>query len=217
MSGGRALPLQNRVDPFGAVQVSSARGALMGNRGCLHDAHKRLGRRRWTTKSWITCTLEADGWRREIMAPGCYTELFFLDEVTSLAAGHRPCWQCRRVSYDNFVAAASSCLQVATGNRLRATDLDAVLHAERVTDVSSRHLQDAFEAPDGAMLTDEVASSAWLKWRGMLHLWSFEGYVRAEPIRPEPMRVLTPPSIVEILRAGYLPEIHVSADGQAVR
>lgn len=97
------MPLQNRVTPFGEIVASEARGTLMGNRGCLHDEHRNLGRRRWTTKSWVTCLLSFGGRRRELMRPGYYTELFFLDEATALAAGHRPCAECRREAFRRFV------------------------------------------------------------------------------------------------------------------
>ena len=90
------MPLQNRVDPWGGLQAVSERGAWMGNRGCLHDAGKRLGASRWTRKQWVICKLEFNGRQRELMAPGKYTELFFLDEATALSAGHRPCNTCRR-------------------------------------------------------------------------------------------------------------------------
>ena len=96
------MPLQNRVTPFGEIVVSAARGTLMGNRGCLHDAERRLTGRRWTTRAWVTCALSFNGRRRQLMTPGFYTELFFLDEATALAAGHRPCAECRRSAYRAF-------------------------------------------------------------------------------------------------------------------
>src|SRR5688500_15168681 len=98
------MPLQNRVTPFGEIEAAPARGLFMGNRGILHDANQQLGRARWRHKSWVTCLLSFKDRRREVMAPRRYTELFFCDEAVALAAGHRPCAECRREDYERFRA-----------------------------------------------------------------------------------------------------------------
>src|SRR4051794_26424644 len=95
------MPRQNRVTPSGDIITTPERGTLMGNRGVLHDADARIVRR-WQGKRWIACVLEFKGRWRPVMAPGRYTELFFLDEATALAAGHRPCAECRRRRFDEF-------------------------------------------------------------------------------------------------------------------
>jgi len=118
------VALQNRVTPFGEIVATPARGLSMGNRGILHDDRRRLGRRRWTHKAWICCVTEFRGRRRQVMAPGRYTELFFLDEAVALAAGHRPCFECRRAAANAFAA--------CWGGEPRAPDMDRVLHAERL-------------------------------------------------------------------------------------
>ena len=124
------MPLQNRVTPFGEIVSSPARGLLMGNRGILHNDDRRLGTARWQHPHWVACRLEFRGRRQEVMRPGAYTQLFFLDEAVALAAGHRPCAHCRRADYEAFVSA----WMAATGraDRPRAAELDWQLHRERV-------------------------------------------------------------------------------------
>src|SRR5512146_245181 len=125
------MPLQNRVDPYGKLHAVAARGAWMGNRGILHDDARRIVAP-WRLKRWITCTLIFRGRQREVFAPRRYSELFFLDEATSFAAGHRPCAECRRERYNEFRAAWSA---ANTGDLLKqkagADEIDRVLHAER--------------------------------------------------------------------------------------
>jgi hypothetical protein len=99
------MPLQNRVNPYGEIVANASRGAWMGNRGCLHGANRQLTSKRWTRKAWVICELSFHGRHRDVMAPGSYTELFFLDEATALAAGHRPCGTCRKAASKDFVAA----------------------------------------------------------------------------------------------------------------
>src|SRR5205814_2777553 len=125
------MPLQNRVTPFGEIVAVPARGTFMGNRGRLHDAQQRLTRSRWHLKAWIICVLEFEGRHRTVMAPNRYTELFFLDEATALAAGHRPCFECQRRRYNEFRAAW------AAGNLhgpspVTAGEIDERLHADRL-------------------------------------------------------------------------------------
>lgn len=205
------MPLQNRVTPFGEIVAHPVRGMFMGNRGILHDSGRRLHpTRRWTHKAWICCLCDFKGRRRTPMTPGRYTELFFLDEATALAAGHRPCFECRRADAKRFAAAW------AQGNGASpppAKAIDAVLHAERL-DGKARRLHPLPAAsetlPDGTMVAAE--DRAWLVSGGRLLRWSFEGYGAAAGIFPAP-KLLTPPSIVRTLAAGYRPALHPSARG----
>jgi len=192
-------PLQNRVDPYGELFATSARGALMGNRGGrFHRWDRTLGRRRWVSKQWIACLCAFKGRRRAVWGEG-YTELFFLDEVTALAAGHRPCFECRRAEAETFR------LAFATGARPSAPSIDAILHRERLDRGAKRLWETPIERlPDGAMIERDGRAFA-LRGDAILP-WSFEGYdaPRSRP-RAGLARVLTPPSIVRALCAGYSP------------
>ena len=211
------LPLQNRVDPFGEIHAVPTRGTLMGNRGgCLHDNRRQLGRRRWISRHWIACVLVFKGRQRTIMTPGRYTELFFLDEATALAAGHRPCFECRWQEARAFATAwayAFGLLQPP-----RADAMDVRFHAERLvstrTSASSSRVHPA-ELPNGAMVTfptDESDRSAWLVQDGKLWRWSFAGYSLAMPVAAvKEAELITAPAIVAALAAGYRPHIHASA------
>lgn len=208
------MTLQNRVDSFGNIVGIAARGTMMGNRGRLHDANRRLGKRRWATKAWICCLLQFGGRQRRVMAPDRYTELFFLDEATALAAGHRPCYECRRRDYRAFMDAWARAHEL--DQPPRAGTVDAMLHAERTMTGGSRALTDARPTllPDGTMiLLPGDDTTPWLIWRGQLHPWSFEGYGGAIALPRATVRVLTPPSTVGALGAGYLPIVHPSANG----
>lgn len=179
----------------------------MGNRGgCFHDDNKALLRRRWVSRRWICCVLAFKGRHREVMTPRRYTELFFLDEATALAAGHRPCAECRRQDFNRFVAAWRTAQGVPAKRRLTASDLDRVLHAERLGPDRAKGNYEAPVAtlPDGVMVVRAADPSlAWLLWRGALHLWAPEGYGRREPVREEVVQVLTPRSTVAAIAAGY--------------
>ena len=210
-------PLQNRVDPFGEIHAVPTRGTLMGNRGgCLHDPRRQLGRRRWVSRHWIACELAFNGRHRTVMTPGRYTELFFLDEATALAAGHRPCFECRWQEARAF-ATAWACA-FAPSQPPRADAMDGRLHAERLVStrasVSFPRVRPA-ELPNGAMVTfptDENDRSAWLVQDGKLWRWSFAGYSLAMPVTAvKEAKLLTAPAIVATLAAGYRPRIHASA------
>src|SRR5437870_9465633 len=122
------MPLQNRATPLGDLVADPARGLVYGNRGCLHDETGRI-RRNYNGRRWIACRLRFRGWRRaRLMQPGRFTELFFLDEATAFASGHRPCALCRREDYRRFVAAWSELHPGQTG----ADAIDAELHGERL-------------------------------------------------------------------------------------
>jgi len=210
------MPLQNRVTPFGKIVASPARGDFMGNRGILHDDKRRLGSPRWRTRAWITCVLE---WkeRRAVMTPGSYTELFFLDEATACAAGHRPCALCRRKDYNRFVVAWRSANGMTAGTRVPASDIDARLHAERVVPRSRKKVTFAApldRLPDGTIVSlADAPSEALLVLGDALLPWSLAGY--GSPIRkPQGTAVvLTPFSTVAGFEAGYRPHFHRSARG----
>jgi hypothetical protein len=193
----RPSPLQNRVAPDGALHAVAERGMLMGNRGGrLHGPDSRLGRRRWASRAWICCEIAFRDRRRTVMGAG-YTELFFLDEATALAAGHRPCFECRRAEARAFAAALSGAPQ-------RAPEIDRLLHADRL---GPRQETDPAGLPVGAMAA--VDGAAFLILDGRSLRWSFAGYGPPAPLPPRAV-LLTPPATVGALRAGYRPRLHDS-------
>jgi hypothetical protein len=202
------MPLQNRVDPFGELCAVPARGLFFGNRGGrIHDHDRGLTRRRWTSRAWICCRLAFKGRHREVWG-NSYTEFFFLDEPTALAAGHRPCFECRRADAVAFAAAW------ARAHRLdalpRAGEMDAVLHAQRLDGRSKRrHRVPLDDLPDGAVIAQDERAFA-VRGDALLP-WSFAGYGSRRP-RPRGMAVdlLTPPATVAALSAGYRPHWHPS-------
>lgn len=200
------MPLQNRVSPFGELFASSARGTLMGNRGGrLHDDAKKLTARRWTSKQWICCKLAFNNRHRKVWG-NSYTELFFLDEVTAFAAGHRPCFECRRKDADRFAALFSG-----NSERAIAGAMDDVLHAERLDGKVKRLHRMAVDAlPDGAMIALNGQAFA-LRGNRMLP-WTPAGY-GAPQSRPRgaDVDVLTPPAMLAVLARGYVPLWHASA------
>lgn len=192
-------PLQNRVDPFGDLHAVAARGALMGNRGGrLHRDDRTLGPRGWTSKRWIACRCAFRGRRREVWGDG-YTELFFLDEPTALAAGHRPCFECRHEAAKAFLGAFPG----APGN---ADAMDAALHGERLAGRRKRVWWSRLaDLPNGAMVALDGRPHA-LRASGLLP-WSFAGY--GSPVARDARRevdVLTPRSSVLAIAAGYQPQ-----------
>jgi hypothetical protein len=211
------MPLQNRVTPEGHIVATSHRGLMMGNRGgAFHLPDRTLGPRRWATRQWIACVLEFKRRHREVMQPNRYTELFFLDEATALAAGHRPCFECRRADADRF-AELWARTQGKVG-RERAPAMDEVLHAERV----DRHRgKVTFRArrgdiPSGAFVRyakDGDGARPYLVVGDNLLAWHPSGYTSL--VMPseigEVVEVLTPRSIVAVLSAGYRPALHPSA------
>jgi hypothetical protein len=203
------VPLQNRVTPTGAVVADAGRGLMMGNRGCLHGQGRTLGVSRWRSKLWICCVLDWKGVRRDPMPPGRWTALFFTDEATALAAGHRPCAYCRRRDFLDFAEA----WRAARGSARRpwAAEMDAVLHGERV-DRRRRQITHPMPrrgAPDGTMV--RVGGTIGLLLGGRVRPWSFPGYGRPVPLPPGPIEILTPPSIVAAIAAGYRPLVHPTA------
>jgi len=207
----RTGPLQNRVTPYGELVAAPERGTLFGNRGGrLHRDDRSLGRARWRSKSWIACLLAFKGRHRTVFGAG-YTELFFLDEATALAAGHRPCAECRRADFNRFAAAWA---RAHGTERPRAPEMDAGLHHERCAVVGRDALPEVEIATlaDGAMIERDGAPHLVLG--GRLLPWSHAGY---GPGRPRPaggtVRLITPPALAAALAAGYRPALHASASG----
>jgi hypothetical protein len=203
------MPLQNRVTPTGDIIATAHRGLFTGNRGIIHDpATKTLLTRRWASRAWLTCVCEFRGRRREVMGGRSWTELFFLDEATALAAGHRPCFFCRRDDAIRFRAA----WEVGNGvRRILARDIDAVLHRERLSGGKKRlHAltMPLEELPDGAMVQEGNESFLVVRGRGLS--WSPAGYRKTQDA-PQDAMLLTPPSTLRALSAGYRPVLHPSA------
>jgi hypothetical protein len=200
------MSLQNRVDPFGALFASRARGTLMGNRGGrFHTDDQNLTGRRWASRQWICCVLEFKNRQRDVWGR-YYTELFFLDEVTGFAAGHRPCFECRRKDAERFATSFS-------GKTMRASapSMDEVLHAERLNGKAKRmHRRKLDTLPDGAMVVFDGESLA-VRGKRLLR-WTPSGYAGSKPRqRGIEVDVLTPPSILAVLARGYAPIWHPSA------
>jgi hypothetical protein len=203
------MPLQNRVTPSGEIIADPHRGLFTGNRGIIHDpATRTLLKKRWSGPAWITCLCEFRGWRRPVMGRRSWTELFFLDEATAFAAGHRPCFFCRRDDANRFRAAWELGNGVAN---VRARDMDTVLHRERL-DRGEKRLHPLpvpiEKLPDGAMV--QAGATYFLIARGRLMRWTMAGYREAS--RPiEQAMLLTPPSTLRALGAGYRLVLHPSA------
>ena len=199
-------PLQNRVTPFGDIVAIPQRGTFIGNRGIIHDpATKTLLGRRWTTKAWLVCVLHYKGRRREVMKRRSWTELFFLDEAIALAAGHRPCFFCRRQSAEAFRAAWAT---GRGGSVPLVHEMDAQLHTERLA--CGRKRVHAIpgpvgKLPDGAVIS--AAGAAFTIARGHAFRWTEEGYRAAQQF-PRADGLLTPPSTLLAMRAGYRPVLH---------
>jgi len=214
------MPLQNRVDPFGAIHAVPERGLFTGNRGIIHDpATRTLLRKRWALQAWIICACQFRNVRRQPMGrnrPGGkagWTELFFLDEVTALAAGHRPCFFCRRERADDFVRRFGEASGIAEP---RAPMVDKRLHKERLAPGGKPPVvkpEDLAALPDGAMVAD--GGTAYALREGKALRWSFAGYGEASRPRDlarRPLRLLTPATTLSVLRHGYAPVWHPSAE-----
>ncbi|WP_223976344.1 hypothetical protein [Bradyrhizobium sp. RD5-C2] len=202
------MPLQNRVTPTGDIVATDHRGTFTGNRGIIHDpATRTLLNKRWSSPAWLTCVCEFRGRRRKVMTRQSWTELFFLDEATAFAAGHRPCFYCRRDDAKRF----RSRWEEGNGTSdLSAKAMDAVLHAERL-DRGKKRLHPLpmpiDELPSGTMV--RANGESYLVAGGKTLRWSFAGYERADVAAPAIL--LTPPSTVRAFQAGYRPVLHPSA------
>jgi len=199
------MPLQNRVTPFGEIVAIAQRGLFTGNRGIIHDpATKTLLKRRWASKAWLICSCEYKGRRRDVMAGRSWTELFFLDEAVALAAGHRPCFTCRREAAERFRNAWAAGRDEP---RPSAASIDAVLHQERLDHGRKRiHpiTRPLAALPDGTMVVS--AGSAFTLVAGQAFRWAPDGYAPPERLHHAD-GLLTPPSTVRALAAGYRPVI----------
>jgi hypothetical protein len=202
------MPLQNRVTPFGEVVADPHRGLFTGNRGIIHDpATRTLLRKRWSNPAWLICVCEFRGRRRKVMGGRSWTELFFLDEATAFAAGHRPCFYCRRDDANRF----RSCWEEGNGVAgLLAPDIDAVLHRERFASGKKLHAlpSPVDRLPDGAMVA--LDGEAFLVVKGSRLRWTFAGY-RKTTAQVGGAMLLTPPSTLRALASGYRPALHPSA------
>ncbi len=210
------MPLQNRVTPFSELVADPAHGLVYGNRGCLHDAHGAI-KRRYGVRRWISCRLEFRGWQRErLLQPGKFTELFFLDEATAFAAGHRPCALCRHEDYRAFTTLWQ---RLHRDDEPGADALDARLHDERIDPLTrgQRRYEAALETqPVGAFVLHDGAP--FLVLEETLLRWTPAGYESPMARSRRRVTVLTPPSLVEVLRAGWqgvVPLVHPSAAGRA--
>jgi hypothetical protein len=196
--------------PDGLIVATPERGTMMGNRGgCFHRDDKTLLGREWASRQWICCELGFKGRRRRLMQPGRYTELFFLDEATALSAGHRPCFECRRAEALEFARLWQ--LTRKGHGRAKASEMDAVLHKERLDAAGNKRAcwRRVADLPAGALV--RMAGEAFLLLPRRLLRWSPGGYSSAiSP--PDEVEVLTPPSMIAVLAAGYAPRLHDSAE-----
>jgi hypothetical protein len=203
---------RNRVTPFGEIVADPARGTMLGNRGVIHDAEGRI-RRPWSTTRWICCRLAFKGWWRPVMQPNRWTHLFFLDEAVAIAAGHRPCAECRREAYNAWRAAWMRAYGL--GDPLRAEAMDAVLHPARINPATRGQRvvpHPAADLPDGAMVAlPDDPGGAWLVLGDGLRRWAPSGYGEARARPSGQVGLLTPLPSVAVLAAGYRPQLHPSA------
>ncbi len=199
----RPSPLQNRVAPDGSLHADPARGLLMGNRGGrLHRPDGTLGAARWRSRAWIACRLEHRGRHRAVWGEG-YTELFFLDEATALAAGHRPCFECRRAEARAFAAAWGQPVPMAP-------EMDAILHRERLAPPDRVA---AGTVPPGAIFAAD--GGFHLRTEGGARRWGFAGYGPEAPLEAlDVVAAITPRSVRRVLAAGYRPLLHQSHQAQ---
>lgn len=207
------MTLQNRVTPFGELKSINARGEFLGNRGILHNDEKQIVKQ-WRHKAWVTCSLEYQGIQREIFSKGNYSELFFLDEATALSAGHRPCGDCRRERLKEFKLLwqqANSEDGDTSGTKVEL--IDTQMHAERTMRDGTKvtYQTKLGELPDGAFIS--IDGIALLKWNNKLFEWSASGYTERFETFPEELvvDVLTPRSVIGVIKSGYIPQVHHSA------
>ena len=208
------MPKQNRVTPFSDIIATSARGSLMGNRGRLHNDQGEI-KRPYQGKRWIICQLEFKGRTRTVMSPGKYTELFFLDEATALAAGHRPCAECSHDRFKTFVSMWIEANQELVAEAIMSVEIiDNILHQERVTSTKQKvtYQEQLAQLPTGSFVTLVNGDQPYLVREDALLRWHPAGYGE-RIIRPsdELVNVLTPRSIVRTLAYGYEAIIHPSA------
>ena len=209
------MPLQNRVNPFSTLISTPERGAWTGNRGVIHNERKEIIKNH-AVKYWITCLLEYKGARRSVMSPNRWTELFFLDEATAFAAGHRPCGFCRHTDFKRFknLWLTTNGEQYGLTSKTKMDIIDAFIHQERL---DKNGLKKTFKStltalPNGTFITFDDMDKAYLWFQQNLYEWSFNGYTKVFQFdKNQEVNVLTPLSYVAVFKAGYVPEVHFSA------
>lgn len=211
----RPSPLQNRVTPFGEVVATPERGLFTGNRGIIHRDYEI--RKRCGTDGWIVCVIDFRGRRRDLMSPGAWTELFFLDEATAFAAGHRPCFYCQRSRAQDFARAWG--LAAGFGRAASAKEMDAALKLERQHVRLSK--DDALRRREALPIVarDQLQSGAMVEAGGDAYLYAGNRFLRWRPGGYEAaspqgaLRLLTPPSVNAAFGAGFVPVLHPIAGG----
>jgi len=207
------LPLQNRVDPWGQLQAVSSHGALLGNRGILHNDKKQIVTQ-WRNKAWITCQLQFKDRESTVFEPNSYSQLFFADEATAFAAGHRPCAECRRGRFKEFKAEwIKANREMVEAENPSIVEIDKILHLERFSeDKRKRTFQAKLGSLPSGTLVD-LGGEAILLWRDQLLTWSFDGYGRSDQplLASQFVSVLTPSSVVRMFASGFIPQVHISA------
>jgi hypothetical protein len=202
--------LQNRVDPFGNLIKTSARGAWMGNRGLLHNDKQEVVRP-FKLKAWITCKLEFKGRKRKVMTPNLYTELFFFDEATSFAAGHRPCFECRREDYNKFKSFwLKGNPEYGYNEKTSIQEIDDIMQQERMNLDKSKvtYEESPVLLPDGAFVL--FNNEPYLVKNGSMYLWSPFGYAEETSLpKTAKLLVLTPQSVINTFKAGYIPQMAI--------
>ena len=209
------MPLQNRVNPFSTLISTPERGAWTGNRGVIHNERKEIIKNH-AVKYWITCALKYKNAQRSVMSPNRWTELFFLDEATAFAAGHRPCGFCRHPDFKRFkdLWLTANGEQYGLTSKTKMDIIDAIIHQERL---DKNGLKKTFKStltalPDGTFITLDEMDKAYLWYQQNLYEWSFSGYTKVSPSdKNREVTVLTPLSYVAVFKAGYVPEVHFSA------
>lgn len=204
------MPLQNRVDPWGMISAVATRGTLLGNRGILHNEKRQIVRP-FQHQAWVTCQLKFRNRKRKIMAQSRYTELFFLDESTAFAAGHRPCCECRRDRYKAFKDYWTKANLDKSGDDIKVSVINKIMHDERIRKREKVTYQSKVkDLPDGTVFSSNRV--AYLKYQHKVFLWSFEGYRLQNDIYfHNDVDILTPKSVVNTFKLGFIPEVHESA------
>ena len=199
------MTLQNRVDPAGEILANQMRGQLFGNRGGrIHDPLTRtlLPNRRWASRQWICCVTKFKSRHRAVMGNG-YTELFFLDEVSAFSAGHRPCYECRRKAATSFASHWAKAQQL--DQPPKAGEMDVILHQQRLDGRNKRiAMAKSVELPDGVII--KMDENYFARRGKFWHQWSITGYQNSIEFGDQSVQLLTPPAIVDVLKAGYEPE-----------
>lgn len=207
------MTLQNRMTPFGEIIAIPDRGTLMGNCGILHNDNRKIVRNHESRRDWMICALSFKGRQRTLMAPSRYTELFFLDEATALAAGHRPCFTCRRDAFNAFKTAWIAAGLAPSDEKLSVKTVDLIMHRDRM-DRGGRKVvyrAAAKELPVNVMIAlDSGPGVSWLVREDCLRRWTPGGYTSSRPLPDEIVEVLTPRSSVHVLAAGFVAKLHPS-------